>query len=94
MCNSRVSALAFDCKQCMYMLSDNEDVNRILDSTMSGALSDSPISYTADCKDGASSIVSTTCPAKMGCAAMKINALMKAGSKFSENPKTFRKHKT
>ena len=76
-----LSGLAFECKQCMHMATDNADVNKILDDTMSGAMSGGPISYTADCKDGASNIDASTCPADMGCMSMKINALYAAGSK-------------
>ena len=73
------------------MRSDNDHMNEFLDSQMSGAMSGGPVSYTADCKDNASDITSTTCPANMGCMSIKIKALYAAGkystysSKFAIN---------
>ena len=84
-----VSALAFGCKQCIYMSSDNENMNEFLDSQMSGAMSGGPVSYTADCKDNASDITSTTCPADIGCMSIKIKALYATSGKFSTHSSNF-----
>ena len=72
----------------MKMRTDNEDVNKILDLSMSGSMSGGPISYTADCMHDAPSITPSTCTADMGCMAMKINVCYTAVGEYSTTHQT------
>ena len=82
MCNPCVSALAFGCKRCLYVITDNVDVNEIMASHIRKDLS---LIYTADCDDNASAIPSRSYPDHMACWTVKLHAIFTREGKYSRN---------